>query len=75
MSASRTGDNPINRQNPQTRKKTKWNAKTYDTLSIRIKKDGSDEILIEDIRNAAMRTGESINAFVIQAIRERMDQI
>ena len=58
-----------------TRKKAKYNAKTYDTLSVRIKKDGTDEILIEDIRNAAMQTGESINAFVIQAIKERLNQI
>ena len=61
--------------NPRTVSKTKSNRKHYDQLNIRIRKDGSDEITAEEIRQLADLAGESVNGFVLQAIRERAAQL
>lgn len=60
---------------PRTVSKTKSNRKTYDQLNIRIRKDGADEITLEEIRQAADLCNESLNAFVLQAIKERAAQV
>ena len=61
--------------NPRTVSKTKSNRKHYDQLNIRIRKDGADEITVAEIREFAELAGESVNAFVLQAIRERAAQL
>ena len=60
---------------PRTVSKTKSNRKKYDQLNIRIRKDGADEITAEEIREFADLAGESVNAFVLQAIKERAAQL
>lgn len=60
---------------PRTVSKTKSNRKHYDQLNIRIRKDGADEIILEEIREAASYCNESINGFVLEAIRERVAQL
>lgn len=59
----------------RTTNQNKYNRKTYAPLTVRIKKDGSDDITIEDVRQAAELAGESVNTFVLQAIRDRMAQM
>jgi predicted HicB family RNase H-like nuclease len=59
----------------RTVSKDRYNAKSYDRINIRIRKDGSDEITAAEIREFAELAGESINAFVLQAIRERAAQL
>lgn len=59
---------------PRTVSKTKSNRVKYDQLNIRIKKDGGDDVTLEDIRQAAELCNESINAFVLQAIKDRTYQ-
>lgn len=56
-------------------KQNRYNAKTYDVIHVRVRKDGNDEFLAEEVRAAAEAAGESINAFILQAIRERLAQI
>jgi len=49
--------------------KNRYNAKTYDQLPIRVPKGRKAEI-----QNAAESAGESLNAFVVGAIDERIDK-
>lgn len=55
--------------NSQTKAKNKYNAKTYDSLRIVVKK-GQKEI----IKNHALKNGESINSFVNRSITETMER-
>lgn len=57
----------MDKQNPATKAKNKYNAKMYDNLRIVVKK-GKKEI----IRKAAEGAGESINSYVNKAIDERL---
>lgn len=61
--------------NPRTVSKAKSNRKTYDQLNIRIRKDGANEITLEEIQEAALLCNESINSFVLTAIKERAAQL
>ena len=59
----------------QVRATNKYNSKSYDALTIRIRKDGGDEITAEEVKTAADSAGESLNSFILQPIRERMNQL
>lgn len=49
----------------------RYNANSYDKLTIRIRKDGADGVTVEDIKAAA---GNSVNKFILAAIREKMER-
>lgn len=51
----------------RTRANNKYNAKAYDRLAVQVYK-GSREL----IRSAAAKSGESTNAYIIEAINRRM---
>ena len=51
-----------------------YNCKTFTAVTFRIRKDGSDGVTKEDITRAAERDGQSVNAYILDAIRERMRQ-
>lgn len=55
----------------RTISKDKSNAKIYDQIHIRIRKDGKDGITATKIREAAIDYEESINSFILNAIKER----
>ena len=59
-----------NRQNAASR--ARYEAKAYSKLVLRIRQDGSDGMTKEDITRAAERDGLSVNAWILEAIRERM---
>lgn len=50
----------------------KYNAKTYDMLTIRVKRDGSDGFSLDDLRHAAEQDGESLNAFIVKLISDNI---
>lgn len=50
----------------------RYNAKTYASITFRVKKDGSDGFNADDLRNAAERDGMSLNAWIIDLIRENI---
>ena len=50
----------------------KYNAKTYDVLTIRVKRDGSDGFTLDDLRHAAEQDGESLNAFIVKLISDNI---
>ena len=51
---------------------TKYAAKNYDRILLRIRKDG--ETTREKIQNAAAAAGESVNEYILNSVRERMNQ-
>lgn len=59
-----------NRQNAASR--NKYNAGTYDNITFRLKRDGSDGISRDQIKAAADAAGQSVNAWIIEAIKEKM---
>ena len=52
--------------------KTRYEKKTYDLISFRLKRDGSDGITREQIKAAAEAAGQSINAWIIDAIKDKL---
>lgn len=59
-----------NRQNAPSR--NAYAARTYDRLSIRIRRDGEDGVSVEQVKAAAQRAGMSVNAWILDAIREAL---
>ena len=51
------------------RANAKYNAKAYTKLMVRIRKE--DE---EEIRAAIEASGESVNGYILKAIRQRMER-
>lgn len=52
--------------------KTAYNRRTYEPVTIRIKRDGSDGLTADQIRHAAEQCGQSVNAWIIDAIRDKI---
>ena len=59
-----------NRSNAASRER--YNAATYDKLTIRVRRDGGDGTTAEAIKAAAARDGMSVNAWIIEAIRDKL---
>lgn len=59
-----------NRQNAKSR--NNYNAKTYDNITFRVKLDGTDGVTRASIAQAAERDGMSVNAWIIEAIRDKL---
>lgn len=59
----------INRQNAASR--ARYEAKTYDKLMLRLRKD---DLSADHVRECAEAAGESVNAYIVRAIRERMER-
>ena len=55
----------------KVRAQTKWEAKAYDKVLLRIRKDG--DLTRDDITAAATAAGESLNEYILNSIRERMN--
>jgi uncharacterized protein (DUF1778 family) len=54
----------------RTRANNKWNAKAYDRVNLILKKEVSPTK--EEVQAAADAAGESLNAFIVKAIKQRM---
>ena len=59
-----------NRQNAASR--ARYEAKTYDKVTFRLKQDGSDGCTVDQIKAAAARDGLSVNAWIIEAITDKL---
>lgn len=59
----------INRQNAASR--ARYEAKAYDKLMLRLRKDS---LSADHVRTCADAAGESVNAYIVRAIRERMER-
>ena len=65
------GDRPErNRRVADTR--NKYNARTYDNITFRVKLDGSDGVSREAIKAAADAGGQSVNQWIIEAIKDKL---
>ncbi len=45
-----------------------------DRVTFRVHKDGSDDITVEQIREAAELSGMSVNSWIIYSLRQSIDQ-
>ena len=52
--------------------RNKYNARTYDNITFRVKLDGSDCVSREGIAAAAAASGQSVNAWLLDAIRDKL---
>lgn len=59
-----------NRRVADTR--NKYNARTYDNITFRVKLDGSDGVSRESIKAAADAGGQSVNQWIIEAIKDKL---
>ena len=59
-----------NRRVAETR--NKYNARTYDNITFRVKLDGSDGVSREGIAAAAAASCQSVNAWLLDAIRDKL---
>ena len=59
-----------NRRVADTR--NKYNARTYDNITFRVKLDGSDGVSREAIKAAADDGGQSVNSWIIEAIKDKL---
>lgn len=56
----------------RTRANNKWNAKAYDRVNLVLKKDESPTK--EEVQAAADAAGESLNAYIVGAIKKRLNE-
>lgn len=59
-----------NRQNAPSR--ARYEAKAYRKYTIRVRQDGADGITPDQIESAAEQAGMSVNAWIIDAIRDKL---
>lgn len=57
----------------RTRANNKWNAKAYDRVNLILKKEASPTK--EEIQAAADANGESLNGYIVEAIRQRLESV
>lgn len=55
------------------RANAKYEKKAYQNIRVRIRQD-DPEISLESLQSAADAAGQSVNAYVIQAIKDRMSK-
>ena len=56
-----------NRSNAASR--ARYEAKAYDKLLLRVRKDGADGMTKDQITAAAKASGQSVNSWIIDAIK------
>jgi uncharacterized protein (DUF1778 family) len=49
-----------------------WQEKTTERVILQVRRDGLDGFTKEDLRRAAEDAGMSVNAFVLEAIRDKL---
>lgn len=59
-----------NRQNAPSR--ARYEAKAYRKYTIRARTDGADGFTPEQLEAAAQAAGQSVNAWIIEAIRDKL---
>ena len=52
--------------------KTAYNKRNYQAITFRVKLDGTDGVTKEILNKAAERDGMSVNAWIIEAIRDKL---
>lgn len=52
--------------------KTRYEKKTYDLMSFRLRRSGADGVTRDAIKAAAEAAGLSVNAWIIEAIRDKL---
>lgn len=51
---------------------TKYESKSYDKILVRLRKDA--DLTRQDIQTAADAAGESVNGYILEAVRQRIER-
>ena len=57
----------------QIRAQTKYEKKAYQNIRLRVRKD-DPEISLNLLKAEAEKAGQSVNAYILQAIKDRMNK-
>ena len=49
-----------------------YDSANYHKIALRLRKDGGDGITLEQLKAAAQRDGQSVNAWILDAIRDKI---
>ncbi len=49
-----------------------YNATKYDNITFRVRLDGSDQVTRDQIKAAAEAAGQSVNSWILDAIRDKL---
>ena len=49
-----------------------YNATKYDNITVRVRLDGSDQVTRDQIKAAAEAAGQSVNSWILDAIRDKL---
>lgn len=52
--------------------RNRYNAETYEPVTFRLRKDGSDGVTKAQIAAAAAAAGQSVNAWIVDAIKQAL---
>lgn len=52
--------------------KTRYEAKTYSKILIRIRQDGADGFTADQVRAAAKASGMSVNAWLLELVKKEL---
>lgn len=52
--------------------KTRYERKAYSKILLRIRQDGGDGVTADQIKAAAEASGQSVNAWIIEAIKDKL---
>ena len=52
--------------------KSAYNRRNYQAITFRVKLDGSDGVTKDSLTRAAERDGLSVNAWILEAIRDKL---
>ena len=52
--------------------RNRYNAETYEPVTFRLRRDGSDGISKSQIQAAAEAAGQSVNAWIVDAIKQSL---
>ena len=52
--------------------KTRYERKAYNKILLRIRKDGGDGLNTEQIKVAAAADGQSVNQWILEAIKDKL---
>ena len=52
--------------------KTRYERKAYNKILLRVRQDGADGLTVDQIKAAAAADGQSVNAWIIEAIKDKL---
>lgn len=52
----------------------KYNAANYDKITLRVRKDGGQGVCLDEIKTAAQKDGKQVNTWILELIKNRINE-